>query len=75
MGEGLSLEAAAASCGIGPRTALTWQTQHDDFRQAVEEGRTKSLLFWERRPISLFKGEVGNAAVVKLGLKNRSFRS
>jgi len=39
MGEGLSLESAAASCGIGPRTALTWQTQHDDFRQAVEEGR------------------------------------
>ena len=72
MGEGLSLEAAAASCGIGPRTAFTWQTQHDEFRQAVEEGRTKSLLFWERRAIALSKGEAGNAAVITLGLKNRS---
>ena len=51
MGEGLSLEAAAASFDIGPRTALTWQAQHDDFRQAVEEGRTKSLLLRERQPI------------------------
>ena len=72
MGEGLSLEAAAASCGIGPRTAFTWQAQHDEFRQAVEEGRTKSLLFWERRAIALASGESGNAAVVTLGLKNRS---
>jgi hypothetical protein len=72
MGEGLSLEAAAAACGIGPRTVFTWQTQHDDFRQAVEEGRTKSLLFWERRAIALSKGEAGNAAVITLGLKNRS---
>ena len=72
MGEGLSLEAAAASCGIGPRTAFTWQAQHDEFRQAVEEGRTKSLLFWERRAIALSKGEAGNAAVITLGLKNRS---
>ena len=72
MGEGLSLEAAAAACGVGPRTAFTWQTQHDEFRQAVEEGRTKSLLFWERRAIALTKGEAGNAAVITLGLKNRS---
>jgi len=72
MGEGLSLEAAASACGIGPRTVFTWQNQHDEFRQAVEEGRTKSLLFWERRAIALSKGEAGNAAVITLGLKNRS---
>ena len=54
--------------GIGPRTAFTWQTQHDEFRQAVEEGRTKFLLFWERVAIALSKGEAGNAAIVTLGL-------
>ena len=58
--------------GIGPRTAFTWQTQHDEFRQAVEEGSIKSLFFWERRAIALASGEAGNAAVVTLGLKNRS---
>jgi len=72
MAEGLSLEAAASACGIGPRTVFTWLNQHEEFRQAVEEGRTKALLFWERRAIALSKGELGNAAVITLGLKNRS---
>ena len=72
MATGLSLEAAAASCGVGPRTAFTWQGQHEGFRQSVEEGRARSLLFWERRAIALASGEAGNAAVVTLGLKNRS---
>ena len=72
MATGLSLEAAAASCGVGPRTAFTWQGQHEEFRQSVEDGRARSLLFWERRAIALASGEAGNAAVVTLGLKNRS---
>ena len=72
MAMGLSLEAAAASCGVGPRTAFTWQGQFEEFRQSVEEGRARSLLFWERRAIALASGEAGNAAVVTLGLKNRS---
>jgi hypothetical protein len=72
MAGGLSLEAAAASCGVGPRTAFTWQGQHEEFRQSVEDGRARSLLFWERRAIALASGDAGNAAVVTLGLKNRS---
>ena len=72
MATGLSLEAAAASCGIGPRTAFTWQNHHEEFRQAVEDGRARALLFWERRAIALANGEAGNAAIVALGLKNRS---
>jgi hypothetical protein len=72
MATGLSLEAAAASCGIGPRTAFTWQNQHEEFRQAVEDGRARALLFWERRAIALANGEAGNAAIVALGLKNRA---
>ena len=72
MATGLSLEAAAASCGVGPRTVFTWQNEHDEFRRAVEDGRARSLLFWERRAVALANGEPGNAAVVTLGLKNRS---
>ena len=71
MATGLSLEAAAASCGVGPRTAFTWQNQHEQFRQAVEDGRARALLFWERRAIALANGEGGNAAIVALGLRNR----
>jgi hypothetical protein len=70
MATGLSLEAAAASGWVGPRTAFTWQQQHDEFRQAVEDGRARSLLFWERRAIALGSGEAGNASIVTLGLKN-----
>jgi hypothetical protein len=51
---------------------FTWQNQYDEFRQAVEDGRARSLLFWERRAVALANGEPGNAAVVTLGLKNRS---
>jgi hypothetical protein len=72
MAEGLSLEAAAASCGVGTRTVFTWQNQHEDFRQAVEDGRARSLLFWERRAVAIAGGEGGNANIVSLGLKNRS---
>jgi hypothetical protein len=67
----LSLEAASAACGAGLRTAFTWQNQHEEFRQAVEDGRARSLLFWERWAIALANGEAGNAAIVALGLKNR----
>jgi hypothetical protein len=72
MATGLSLEAAAASCGVGPRTAYTWQAEHDEFRQSVEDGRARALLYWERRALALANGEPGNAAIVSLGLKNRS---
>ena len=50
----------------------SWQNEHDEFRQAVEHGRARALLFWEKRAIALANGEPGNAAVVTLGLKNRS---
>ena len=32
MVQGLSLEAAAAKIGIGPRTLFTWQNKHEEFR-------------------------------------------
>ena len=29
--------------GVGPRTAFTWQNEHDEFRQSVEDGRARAL--------------------------------
>jgi hypothetical protein len=72
MAEGLSLEAAAAACGVSPRVVFNWQRRHPAFLQAVERGRAQSLLFWERRAIALAAGAGGNANIVSLGLKNRS---
>jgi hypothetical protein len=72
MAEGLSLEAAAASCGVGTRTVFYWQQHHPEFLRSVEDGRARSLLFWERRAIAIAGGEGGNANIVSLGLKNRS---
>ena len=72
MAGGLSAEAAAAKVGIGPRTLFTWQLQHPQFQQAVQEGRHQALLFWEQRAIAVAHGKPGNAQLITLALKNRS---
>jgi len=72
MANGLSAEAAAAKVGIGPRTLFTWQQQHPEFMQAVQEGRHQALLYWEQRAIAIANGKPGNAQLVTLALKNRS---
>ena len=40
--------------------------------QAIQEGRQKCLLWWERRALEMARGEPGNTQIVILGLKNRS---
>ena len=72
MAGGLSAEAAAAKVGIGARTLFTWQQQHPQFQQAIQEGRPRALLFWEERAIAIAHGKPGNAQLVTLALKNRS---
>ena len=72
MATGLSLEAAAAKIGVGARTLFSWQNQHEEFPQAIQEGRQRALLFWEEQAISMAKGAPGNAQLVMLALKNRS---
>ena len=61
MSEGLSLGAEAAQVGVGPRTLFTWQNKHEEFRQAIQEGRQRALLFWERKAIAMADGAPGNA--------------
>jgi len=72
MATGLSAEAAAAKIGIGARTLFTWQQQHPEFLQAVQEGRNQALLFWEQRAIAVAHGKPGNSQMITLALKNRS---
>lgn len=72
MATGLSLEAAAAECGIAPRTVFNWQNEYLEFLQAIEEGRARALLYWERLAIAQAHGAPGNAGIVSLALRNRS---
>ena len=72
MATGLSLEAAAAQIGLSPRVVFDWQQRHPEFLQAVQEGRQRALLFWERKAIAMAEGAPGNAQLVMLALKNRS---
>ena len=72
MAGGLSAEAAAAKIGISARSLFYWQRRHEEFLQAIQEGRQKCLLWWEERAIAMANGEPGNTQIVSLGLRNRS---
>ena len=71
MATGLSAEAGAARIGISARLLFYWQQQHPEFLQAIQEGRQRSQLWWEKRAIALAKGGAGNTQIVMLGLRNR----
>jgi hypothetical protein len=72
MATGLSLDAAAAEIGISPRSAYQWQRDILEFSQAIEMGRAKALLLWEKRAIAVANGEGGDAQIISLALRNRS---
>lgn len=72
MASGLSAEAAAAKIGVSARSLFYWQQQHPEFLQAIQEGRQRSLLWWEECGLAMARGAPGNSQLVMLGLKNRS---
>ena len=72
MSDGLSAEAAAASVGISARCLYQWQHDHEEFQQAIQEGRQRALLWWERRALAMAGGGPGSPQIVSLGLRNRS---
>jgi len=72
MATGLSAEAAAASIGINIRCLYQWQIDHEDFHHAIQEGRQRAILWWERRALAMADGAPGSAQIVSLGLRNRS---
>jgi hypothetical protein len=51
---------------------FTWQNQNEEFRQAIQEGRQRALLYWERLALSVAAGAPGNAGLISLALRNRS---
>lgn len=72
MATGLSAEAAAAKIGISARSVFYWQREHPEFLQAIQEGRQRGLLWWEKRALEMAKGKPGNTQIVTLALRNRS---
>ena len=72
MADGLSAEAAGASIGISVRALHEWQQKHEEFQSAIHEGRTRALLWWERKALAMAGGSPGSAQIVSLGLRNRS---
>jgi hypothetical protein len=72
MAGGLTAEAAAARIGISARSLFYWQKEHEEFLQAIQEGRQRSQLWWEERALAMANGEAGNTQIVMLGLRNRS---
>ena len=72
MGEGLSVDAAAAKVGISVRSLYNWQQEHPEFMQSIQEGRIRALLWWEERALAMAQGKPGSAQIVSLGLRNRS---
>jgi hypothetical protein len=72
MATGLSAEAAAAKIGISARSLFYWQREHPEFLQAIQEGRQRGLLWWEKRAQAMAQGKPGNTQIVMLGLRNRS---
>jgi hypothetical protein len=72
MATGLSAEAAAAKIGISARALFYWQRKHPEFLQAIQEGRQRGLLWWEKRALAMARGRPGNTQIVTLALRNRS---
>ena len=72
MATGLSAESAAAKIGVSVRSLYYWQQEHPEFLHATQEGRVKALLWWEERALGMAQGQSGSAAIVSLGLRNRS---
>lgn len=72
MAAGLSAEAAAAKIGISARSLFYWQREHPEFLQAIQEGRQRGLLWWEKRALEMAKGKPSNTQIVTLALRNRS---
>jgi len=73
MEEGYSLQSFAGTINISPCTLNEWQKKHPDFKDAVEQGKLKGLLFWEKAGILGAKGRIPgfNVATWIFTMKNR----
>lgn len=74
MGQGLSKEAFAGELGVCARTVYNWAEDHPEFLQAIKDGETASLRFWERLGVAGAAGKVPgfNATAWIFNMKNRA---
>lgn len=72
MAQGYSKEAVAGALKICKQSFYNWQEKHPAFAEAVKEGETLSLMFWEHMGHRAMRGEIPgfNAAVWVFSMKN-----
>lgn len=72
MAQGYSKTAVAGAMKVCRQTFHTWRTRHPAFEQAVRDGETLSLMWWENLGHQATRGEVPgfNAAVWIFSMKN-----
>lgn len=75
MGEGLSKEAFAGFIGVTRKTLYNWRDNIPEFKEALEIGETKCLLFWESLSIeyktNVKEGPNLNTTAWIFNMKNR----
>lgn len=73
LSKGYSKEALAGHLSVSKQTLYTWMEKHDDFVDAIKEGETKSLLFWETMGIGGAMGKIDKFNVTSwiFNMKNR----
>jgi len=67
---GHSLTAFAGHIGVNPDTIHEWQNKHPEFSDAIKRGRSKAVLWWEKKLMDCKQG--GEVAAAIFGLKNRA---
>ncbi len=72
MAQGYSKEAVAGALRICKDTFYRWQKRHPAFGEAVRDGETLSLMWWENLGHQAMRGEVPgfNSAVWIFSMKN-----
>lgn len=72
MGEGFSLAACAGIIGVSRETLTKWTQNHPAFREAVDRGKSRRLLHWERAALSVaaYGGQGSRSTMIAFGLKN-----
>lgn len=72
MRQGYSLAAFAAHIGVARSRINDWMAAHEEFREAVSQGKGARLLHWEGAALRVAEkgGGPGTATIIMFGLKN-----
>lgn len=70
MGLGYSVTAFAGEIGVTKQTVYEWSRIYEDFAEALNRGRAKRALYWERECISAAASGEGDSKLIMFQLKN-----